>query len=218
MSKSYTAEEIAAAGLLALQKRDADDADTKAAEEAAAEAKRKLEAKRKREDDDDDAEIEELKIQGKEALRKERRARRQAERDAEDALAEAKAAKESLAAATKKTAEAEGNYEQLYKAEQKKNQELANAQKAEADKALRAKIAGEYKLPADLADRLVGKDETELKADAEKLAKQVKPSDAPNLETNQGNNGTGNTGQQRDAAQSKPNFSFMPAGGVPIPD
>lgn len=216
MAKSYTAEEIAAAGLLALQKRDADDADTEAANKAAAEAKRLLDAKRKREDEDDDSEIEELKVQGKEALRKERRLRREAERRAEDAEAEAKAAKDALATSTKKQAEAEGNYEALYKAEKKKNDELAEAQKAEAAKALRTKIAGEYKLPADLADRLVGKDEAELKADAEKLAKQVKPSDAPNLETNTGNTNEGKG--QRDASQPKTNFSFMPANGVPIPE
>ena len=48
---------------------------------------------------------------------------------------------------------------------------------------LKNKIAYENKLPLELASRLIGDTEDELKADAEKLASLVRPSSAPPLKS-----------------------------------
>lgn len=48
---------------------------------------------------------------------------------------------------------------------------------------LKNKIAYDNRLPLELASRLIGETEDELKADAEKLASLVRPSSAPPLKT-----------------------------------
>ena len=50
----------------------------------------------------------------------------------------------------------------------------AESKKSEVSK-LKARIAADTKLPLGLADRLQGEDETAIKADAERLAKEIGP-------------------------------------------
>lgn len=67
------------------------------------------------------------------------------------------------------------------------------AEKAESS-LLKNKIAYDNKLPLELASRLVGNNEEELKKDAETLAGLIKPSHTPPLHTHEagGSSGTGN--------------------------
>lgn len=58
---------------------------------------------------------------------------------------------------------------------EKREQELASERLSN----LRMKVALASELPADIADRLVGKDEAELKADAERLKALIKPPEGP---------------------------------------
>ena len=89
--------------------------------------------------------------------------------------------------------------------------EANNQSKADADKqlekmqsqiagyetaSLRTRIALQYGLPYDLADRLQGTDEESFKADAERLAGYMKPKESiPPLKTNEPN-----LGDDKDAA------------------
>ena len=57
-------------------------------------------------------------------------------------------------------------------------------------KLLKNKIAYENRLPLELASRLIGETEDELKADAQKLASLVRPSSAPPLKTTDISGGT----------------------------
>lgn len=89
--------------------------------------------------------------------------------------------------------------------------EATNQSKADADKqlekmqnqisnyettSLRTRVALQYGLPYDLADRLQGTDEESFKADAERLAGYMKPKESiPPLKTNEPN-----LGDDKDAA------------------
>lgn len=89
--------------------------------------------------------------------------------------------------------------------------EATNQSKADADKqleemqnqisnyetaSLRTRVALQYGLPYDLADRLQGTDEDSFKADAERLAGYMKPKESiPPLKTNEPN-----LGDDKDAA------------------
>ena len=89
--------------------------------------------------------------------------------------------------------------------------EASNQSKADADKQLedlqkqitgyetasmRTRVALQYGLPYDLADRLQGTDEESFKADAERLAGYMKPKESiPPLKTNEPN-----LGDDKDAA------------------
>lgn len=89
--------------------------------------------------------------------------------------------------------------------------EANNQSKADADKqleemknqisnyetaSLRTRVALQYGLPYDLADRLQGTDEESFKADAERLAGYMKPKESiPPLKTNEPN-----LGDDKDAA------------------
>ncbi len=92
---------------------------------------------------------------GKKALAAERSARRAAEKAAADALAKVK------------------EFEDRDKTELEKLTDQISKAKAEADQAraeaLRLKVAAESGLPADLHEFLVGNDEEELRAKAQKL-------------------------------------------------
>lgn len=92
---------------------------------------------------------------GKKALEAERAARRAAEKTAADLAAKVKEFEDS------QKSEAERLASQLAEAE-------AKAARAEAE-ALRLRIAAETDLPADLHEFLVGNDEDDLRAKAEKL-------------------------------------------------
>lgn len=73
------------------------------------------------------------------------------------------------------------------------------AEKAEKS-LLKNKIAYDHKLPLELANRLVGENEEELKKDAESLASLVSPKGAPPLKSYDSNNGAGNAGTNETAA------------------
>ncbi len=102
---------------------------------------------------------------GKKALEAERRARRQAEKAANDALAKVKAYEDAKKSDTERLAE---QLEQL-KAE-------AATAKAES---LRLRVAAESGLPADLHEFLVGSDEDELRVKAQKLMAATAAATAP---------------------------------------
>ena len=70
--------------------------------------------------------------------------------------------------------------------------ELTKRAEAAECSLLKNKIAYENKLPLELAGRLVGNNEDELKKDAETLASLLKPSSAPPLRSSDPNNTKGN--------------------------
>ena len=76
--------------------------------------------------------------------------------------------------------------------------ELTKRAEAAEGKILKNKIAYENKLPLELADRLIGATEEELKADAESLASLMKPSFAPPLRTTDPKGGSSGTGNNAD--------------------
>lgn len=69
--------------------------------------------------------------------------------------------------------------------------ELTKRAEAAEQSLLKNKIAYENRLPLELANRLVGSNEEELKADAETLASLIKPTNTPPLHT--GEHPTGGT-------------------------
>lgn len=71
--------------------------------------------------------------------------------------------------------------------------EITKRAEAAEGKLLKNRIAYEHKLPLELANRLIGDNEDELKADAEKLATLVRPASAPPLRSSDASVGaTGN--------------------------
>ena len=89
-------------------------------------------------------------------------------------------------------------FEDRDKSETDKLTEKASEAEKRAERAekalLRAQVAGEKKLPAELADRLQGDTKEELEADAERLAELVKPAGAPTVDTDAGK-GSGSSGE-----------------------
>lgn len=76
-------------------------------------------------------------------------------------------------------------------------------------KLLKNRIANESGVPYELADRLVGNNEEELKADAEKLASFLGPKAAPPLRTSEAGANTNNrTGADMAAMLSQINQQF----------
>lgn len=75
------------------------------------------------------------------------------------------------------------------------------AEMAEAD-LLKNRIAYENKLPLELANRLVGNNEEELKKDAETLAGLMKPSNTPPLHTSEPFMGTSSGATQMTAGMA----------------
>lgn len=218
MADKFTAEEIAAAGLEALKKRDADIKllEEKRAKEAADREteKTRLAAEAAARDKLDDDELGET---GKEALRKERKERRAAEALVATLQADLRRREAADEVAKASKAASEGNFEALYKAELEKNSAAAEATKAQVLKDLRLKVAKEHNLPDEIAERLAGATEAELKVDAEKMAKVVKPTtSAASTEVGAGNQQGAKPAGTEDL--SKANYVFMPAGGVPIPE
>lgn len=102
---------------------------------------------------------------GKKALEAERRARRQAEKAANDLAAKVKAYEDAQKSETERLTEQLEQYK-------------ANAAKAEAE-TLRLRVAAESGLPADLHEFLVGSDEDELRAKAQKLMAATAAATAP---------------------------------------
>lgn len=72
--------------------------------------------------------------------------------------------------------------------------DLTNRATTAESKLLKSRVAHEKGIPYELADRLVGTTEEELKADAEKLAPFMTPKSAPPLRTTDAG-GTGNMAQ-----------------------
>ena len=112
------------------------------------------------------------------------RAKKSAAKEYETQLKDLESIKEQL---TSKDAEVEAlkakitDFEGEKKAAEESYQNTLKELSAVKLKALKAKVATDAGLPADLADRLTGEDEDALKADAEKLAsfmgsKKVAPS------------------------------------------
>jgi hypothetical protein len=77
------------------------------------------------------------------------------------------------------------------------SRELANSQ----TDVLKAKIATEFKLPPEMAKRLVGSNEAELRADAKDLSKSVKTTTPPPPNMEGGNRGSASPEDQRKSAQ-----------------
>ena len=98
---------------------------------------------------------------------------------------------EAVKAAEGKLKEKDGTVSELTK----------RAESAEAS-LLKNKIAYENKLPLELAGRLVGSTEEELKADAETLAGLLKPSNTPPLHTSEPFMGTSSGATQMTAGMA----------------
>ena len=98
---------------------------------------------------------------------------------------------EAVKAAEGKIKEKEGTVSELTK----------RAESAEAD-LLKNRIAYENRLPLELASRLVGSNEEELKKDAETLAGLMKPASTPPLHTNEPFMGAGSSGNQMTAGMA----------------
>lgn len=106
-------------------------------------------------------------------------------------LAEArKAAKdEAKREADAAAAKEKGEWEQVAKgAEEERDQLKAELAKRDHDD-LKRRVAAKHELPAELADRLIGDDETALDEDAKKLAKTVGARKAPDTEGGAGEKG-----------------------------
>lgn len=93
---------------------------------------------------------------------------------------EAKQVKQQLDQLTKAQQDAETaklaeqqKWQELYEQEKAAREKLLNDLKVEQMNTLRLNIAAEFKLPPQLASRLVGSDEDSLRADAETLAKLI---------------------------------------------
>lgn len=100
-----------------------------------------------------------------------------------------KAIEEGKAAAEKKRLAEQGEWQKLYE-EQKSENERLKADVARKDReALCARVTAEAKLPAHWAERLVGETEADLKADAERIAKDLAPPTAPRVDMGSGANG-----------------------------
>lgn len=102
---------------------------------------------------------------GKKALEAERRARRQAEKAANDLAAKVKSYEDAQKSETERLTEQLEQYK-------------ATAAKAEAE-TLRLRVAAESGLPADLHEFLVGDDEDQLRAKAQKLMAATAAATAP---------------------------------------
>ena len=100
-------------------------------------------------------------------------------------------AAEAVKAAENKAKEKDGTVSELTK----------RAETAEAS-LLKNKIAYENKLPLELAARLVGSNEEELKKDAETLAGLMRPANTPPLFTGEHHIGASSTGNQMAAGMS----------------
>ena len=96
-----------------------------------------------------------------------------------------KAYKEKLEAANKLVKESENKMNEALKSVSGLTE---RAEKAELS-LLKQNVAYQNKLPLELADRLVGSNEDELKADATTLASLMKPTSAPPLHSNESNKG-----------------------------
>lgn len=73
----------------------------------------------------------------------------------------------------------QSRWQELAEKREKELQELKSALETERKTALRSRIASEFKLPPQLADRLSGDTEEELKADAEALAQLIPANPQP---------------------------------------
>lgn len=102
-----------------------------------------------------------------------KREREVGERRAEDIRVEAE----------KAAAEKAGDFEKLYKAEQRKNEQLARDVEKRDDVAIRLRVCSRHGLTAEKwADRLQGSTEAEYILDAKEIAKDLKPATAPKSE------------------------------------
>lgn len=111
--------------------------------------------------------------------------------------AERTAAKEARERADALAAEVQ-TYKDRDKTEQERLEERATTAEGRAEKSeaklLRFEVATKKKLPLELADRLQGKNKTELEADADRLLELVKPNGKPEGDAD-GGKGEGGGGQ-----------------------
>lgn len=70
---------------------------------------------------------------------------------------------------------------------------LTKRAEAAEKQVLKNRVAYENKLPIELSERLIGNTEEQLKADAEKLSRIIKPNNAPPLYTGTQTSQSGNT-------------------------
>lgn len=117
-------------------------------------------------------------------------------------------------------AKEQGDYKTLSETQATKIQELEDLIKRRDRAALVSKVAVAHKLPDDLAELLQGEDEAALTEHAKRLAKHVKPATAADTEAGAGNRSGANRPNPAVTKQDgkAPNYSFIPAGAVPIPD
>lgn len=124
---------------------------------------------------------------------------------------------EAKAEAAKKEAEENGNYKKLYEESQAEVEKLlkkldekdAEVKQRTLDE-LRQGVIDEFKLPKDLADRLHGETEEELKADAKKLSEVIVPREAPDIDTGKSSGGDNKKKKGDKVDEKDPNYWGLP--------
>lgn len=162
-----------------------------------------------------------------EPLREAGKAALQRERDrAETAENELKRLRRDQAKREEAEATAKGEFEKLATERQKRIDEL-EAAVAERDRHdRRREIRQEHNLAEDLEPLISGETDAEMEAAAKLLAKHAKAPAAADTEAGSGNRGASNgiSNKQIEGkpsatpGEATPNYSFLPARGVPIPD
>lgn len=128
-------------------------------------------------DEQESHETEELGDKGREALRREREARKAAEKERADLQKQIDALSKAQRDRDDADAKAKGEWEKVAK---EREEELAKLTTLLAERDLndlKRTIAADEGLPADLALRLQGDDEDALRTDAKALAKHLKVKD-----------------------------------------
>lgn len=164
---------------------------------------------------DDLAGIEGLGDAGREAIRRERAAAKAAEDRAKDAAKKLAALEKKVADTEAEEAKKRGDFEKLAQDRQARIEELEHELKTRDQAELKRKIAAEFKLPADLAERLIGDDEAALREDAKTLAKTVGTRKAPDTEGGTGSTSTNGASDrpikpkaQSEESGTKPTYTF----------
>lgn len=132
---------------------------------------------------------------GREALRREREARKSAEKERADLRRRLDEIESRQREATEAKAREEGKFKDLLDAREKELADLrADLARRELTEKRRA-VARKYELPDDLADRLVGDTDEDMDADAKRLAKLFAREDGP--DTDSGKRSATGTGSKK---------------------
>lgn len=105
--------------------------------------------------------------------------------------------------AERKAAEEQGKYQELYEAAQKRIADTEARLKAAEIASIKREVAARLNMPAALANRLQGDDETSIEADAKSLLAALPKPAAPNINSGTGNGATPATGVMSEAEKKE---------------